>query len=525
MNEKNSTSKFDFRLAVVLIIYTILGLFLIKYYRYQINPDGISYISIAQKYLNGDFSNAINRYWAPLLSWLLMPFLYFGVEPLLAAKLLSLAIGLATITGLRVLSRRFEMTESIRLVILAAAVPVVLSVAFYCITPDLLLTCILLFYLAVIFGGGYGERKGAGIVCGVVGGAAYLSKSFAFPFFISHFFLMNALHFLRSETGEAKKNIVHNFLAGAIIFALISGVWIGLLTNKYGELTFGASGRMAVRGFTAPGAKGAPVLWQGFFEPSNESAISVWEDPSYLEMPPYNPFGSWSNLKHQLKVIAKNIGEMAGIFMDFSLLSIAIGLGYVLFWLRRFNIRAMRGEVLYPTVTIALYVGGYSMVLVRDRYLWVIFMLLMLMGGHVVGRLFESNFFTRARRAALLAILFLLFAVPASEKLRSQVNVKKYVYVLSEVLKNRISPDCNIASNTEWSMSLYLAYYLDCKYYGAQKKGISKIELKRQLERYGIDYYFVWGGAAGDFSFLSNYQDITGGRIGGLRIYGLKMRR
>ncbi len=129
MSGKSSTLKFDFRLALVLIIYLILGIFLIKYYRYQINPDGISYISIAQKYLNGDFTNAINGYWGPLISWLLMPFLYWGVEPLLAAKVLNLIIGLITIMALCGLSHRFPMSGSIRTVVLFSAIPVVLSFA------------------------------------------------------------------------------------------------------------------------------------------------------------------------------------------------------------------------------------------------------------------------------------------------------------------------------------------------------------------------------------------------------------
>ena len=96
---------------------------------------------------------------------------------------------------------------------------------------------------------------------------------------------------------------------------------------------------------------------------------------------------------------------------------------------------------------------------------------------------------------------------------------------MGKALKSRIEPNCKIASNTSWAGSLYLTYHLDCKYYGAQKKNISKIELKRQLEKYGIDYYLVWGGAGGDLRFLSNYEEITGGRIPGLRIYGLKKHR
>ena len=525
MMRKNPTLSLDSRLAIVLIIYTISGISLLEYYRYQINPDGISYISVAQKYLNCDFGNAVNGYWGPLLSWLLMPFLYFSSDALLAAKLLSLLIGLVTIMALRALSYRFEMTESIRTVILFSAIPIVLTFIFFYITPDLLLTCILLFYLAVIFSANYAGRINKGILCGTLGGVAYLSKSFSLPFFISHFLVMNIIHYFRSETIQTKKKVVHNFLAGAVVFALISGVWIDLISNKYGKLTFGASGKTTYRAAAAPDAQGSAVLWIGFLEPPNETAISAWEDPSYVKVPAAAAMDSRSFVKNQLKVVTRHIDKMSNIFMKFSPLSIAIGIAYVLFWMRGFNIKTIRPEVLYPVVTIALFVGGYSLVYVEARYLWLICLMLMLMGGYVLASLFQNNFFTKTRRTALLIIFFLSFAVPASLSLKDSANRGKAIYSLSKALKSRIPPNRKIASNASWGGSLYLSYHLDCKYYGAQKKNISKIELKRQLEKYGIDYYLLWGGAAPDLRFLSNYEEITGGRIPGLRIYGLKKPR
>lgn len=145
--------------------------------------------------------------------------------------------------------------------------------------------------------------------------------------------------------------------------------------------------------------------------------------------------------------------------------------------------------------------------------------------GDVLGRLFEHNFFTKTRRTVLLIIFFLSFAVPAYGGLKSYANRGKSVYNLSKVLENAIAPHSNIAANTNWPISLYLAYHLDCKYYGVQEKNITNTKLKRDLEKYGIDYYLVWGGAGGDLRFLSNYAEITGGRIPGLRIYGLKKPR
>ncbi|MHC4572433.1 MAG: hypothetical protein ACYS0C_10215, partial [Planctomycetota bacterium] len=73
MNRNSRENRPKNYLVVVLLIYLVAGISILKYYRYLVNPDGISYISIAQKYINGDFSNAVNGWWGPMLSWLLVP--------------------------------------------------------------------------------------------------------------------------------------------------------------------------------------------------------------------------------------------------------------------------------------------------------------------------------------------------------------------------------------------------------------------------------------------------------------------
>jgi hypothetical protein len=512
-------------LVLVLFIYLAAGVLIIKNYRYEINPDGISYISIAQKYVSGDFSNAINGFWGPMISWLLAPLLAVGTEPLFAAKILNLLIGVAAIIALLVLSYRFEMSGSIRTVILFCAVPVILSFAFSDITPDLVLMFLLLVYLGIIFKQDYAASTKYGVLCGFWGGLSYLTKSYAFPFFISHFLIMNIIHCLRGETKEVKKKVVRNFLAGIAVFVLISGVWIGLISNKYEEFTFGTSGKIAQGSVVSAGFQGLGVYWQGFLEPPNKTAISVWEDPSYLKSLPREKVGRWDFVKNQVKITTGLIGEVGKVFMDFSVLSIAVGVAYVLFWLRRFNkaiIQVMPPEVLYPIVMIAIYAGGYSLVVVRARYLWVLCLVLMLMGGYVLNRLFENEFFTKTRRAVLLVIFFLSFAVPALKELEAYANRGKGIYGLSEVLKSRIGQNQKIASNTNWPSMLYLAYHLNCKYYGVPKENTTRAELNSDLGKYGIDYFFAWGGTAGDYRLLSNYKEITGGGIPGLQIYDLK---
>jgi 4-amino-4-deoxy-L-arabinose transferase-like glycosyltransferase len=407
---------------------------------------------------------------------------------------------------------------------LFSAVPVVWSFAFHFITPDLLLACMVLFYLVMISDRNYPQRLSKGILCGILGGLGYLTKSFVFPFFICHFFLMNVFYYFRIESKEDKHKVVHNFLAGAVAFALISGIWIGLISSKYGKLTYGTAGRANLAWQAAPDAKGTPVHWQGFVEPPNETAICAAEDPSYLGTPPYNPFGSWANFRHQMKLFAGNMKEIGNIFMRFSFLSLPIVVAYVLFWLRKFSLKTISVELFCPILTIILMVGAFSNLLVRERYLWVVNLLLILMGGYVLARVFENSFFAKMR-VAILIVFFLSFVVPASLALKERANTGKEIYSLSRILKDDIKPGGNIASKSGWPVVLYLCYHLDCKFYGLAKKDVTEAELKEDLKEYKIDYYFVWGGAAGDHNFLTDYVELTGGRFSIFRVFGLKKPR
>ena len=131
-------------LVIVLIVYSVL--ILTSYHYERLTGDTTLYISIAEKYISGDFSNAINGYWGPLLSWLLIPFLSLGATHVFAINALNLIFGVLTMTGVWRLSYRFEIDEKIRAVILLPLVPILLFISL--IQPmDFLLLCVLVFYL------------------------------------------------------------------------------------------------------------------------------------------------------------------------------------------------------------------------------------------------------------------------------------------------------------------------------------------------------------------------------------------
>ena len=510
-------------LVLVLIIYLAAGILLLKYYRYQINPDGICYISIAQKYLAGNFYDAVNGQWGPLFSWLLMPFLFLKVEPLLATKILNLIIGLLIIIVMSRLAHQFSLSVWTRRVILLSLIPIVFSFSVSIITPDLLLTWLLLVYFRITFQPNYPGTIKQGALCGLWGGIAYLAKAYAFPFFISHFLLMNILHYFRHDSRKEKNKILINCFCGFVVFGIISGAWIAVISAKYHRLTFSNVPRMAII-IKSPGYQ-HPT---GFVSPPNPTAITINEDSSLflnVSVQSWSPFDSLDAFKHYVKTTMKQALRILRNFELFSRLSIVILLTFFLFLLQRPRKMLTQCEAVYPFVTLLLYCAGYSLTHVLDRYLWVTYFLLLLMGGYTVDKLFQNNFFTKIRKTALYVFFVVSFAfMPIASKLPAWVNKGQSIYLLSQKFKNHIRPGDRIASNTERIRTMYLAYHLDARYYGPARPNISEQDLENELRKFNIRHYLVWGELVENKLSLSGYEQVDADGIIEPKLYSLVTR-
>lgn len=523
---KSRIIKLDWFLILILIIYIFVGLSLLSYYQYQINPDGISYITITNEYLTGNFFGAVNAYSGPLISWFLTPFLLFNQSPayaLLSTKILSLIVGFFTIIGVRQLSYIFELGKIIRSTILLCSIPIILYFALTVITPDLLVVCFLVYYFTIIFNPKYSNKLYNGVLCGVLGALAFFAKSFIFPFFIVHFIIMNVLHYYESpEPKKRNKKVSKNLIIGFLTFLVISGVWVGLISSKEGKLTFGTSGEYNYE-LVGPQSNGFPQYSQGLSAPGNTQKLESW-----------SPFSSWSNFKYQLKLIKNNSISTLYIFQYFSFLSVLILLFFLLLFigsLNRINSskhQNLRVNVWYPLVTLLIYSGGYLPVLVEERYIWPVYILLLLMGGYLLNVLFKMKLFDRLNnfwnlkignvlKAVLLLIFVYSFIIMPINSLNSDLNTGKDVYSLSNTLKNNYDIHGNIATNSNLTETQYLSFYLNTTCYGQTQENITDSELQPQLDGYNINYYLIWGNSAAHT--LVGYNEITSGKLENLTIY------
>lgn len=502
---------------IVLIFYLSLGVFLLKYFQYQINPDGLGYIARSEAYLAGNFNNAINSYWGPLISWLLIPFLIFGksqVYELLSTKILSLLVGLVTLVGVRFLLNRFEMNDNIKIVILLSLVPIILYFAYSVITPDLLVVCALIYYLYYIFDPNYYQKKSNALLCGIIGSIAYFGKSFALPFFLLHFIIFNFYHYL-SNKNEQKK-IFRNLVLGLLVFFLISGIWITIISEKEEKLTFGTSGGINYA-LVGPDSQGYPADYKGF--QADTSSLESW-----------SPFDSWSNFKHQIKIIWNNFKKELASYQNFSYFSIIIILFFIILCFKPLKYLIIDRDILYPLTTLIILSSLYIPIVVEERYLWLSYVLLLLMSGVLINKLWKTETLSKVAKLTLLVIVSLSFVyMPITYTIDnfnhvtgSEIQYDKEIYDLSLVLKNKYNISGNLASNDNNNEMYYISFYLKTKYFGKAKKNITDEELKKDLNELQIDYYFVWGSSTANRLLLSKYDEITHGEIKGLKIYSIK---
>ena len=112
-------------LACILLGYLLLCGAMLPWFLHRVAPDAASYLTIARKYRASEFSDAINGYWSPLLSWLVAPLLCLGAPMDVTGKCLEVAIGAGALSAVWWLGKRLEPPEAVRVWTTLAVVPAV----------------------------------------------------------------------------------------------------------------------------------------------------------------------------------------------------------------------------------------------------------------------------------------------------------------------------------------------------------------------------------------------------------------
>ncbi len=184
-------------------------------------------------------------------------------------------------------------------------------------------------------------------------------------------------------------------ISTAVGLAIIVGSWAGVLTAKYGHLTFTNAGR-ANHANVSPDNFGHDPLWHPPLT------------PDYIMEPvmatPWSPFASVRNFWHQMRLILHNSSNCIGLIPGwFALFFLALG------W-RLFRYSAAAESQTQVTwwvaLTVAIYCSGYLIVNLETRYVVPVLAPLLCLGAGVMIREVIREQFVRSQDQDLEAQRF-----------------------------------------------------------------------------------------------------------------------
>jgi hypothetical protein len=489
---------------VLLAAYLVLWALLLPYYRFRLYADTCSYLDLARHYLEGNLPQAINGYWAPLISWLLVPFLRAGLDPLLSFKVLTMLSGVLAFFGAGRLLRFCRVMPLVRVFTLAALVPLLAWFALQVNTPDLLSAALLLFYLAEVqrlFDPGladspelpFANRKSLrqSLLVGALAGGAYLAKNYNFFFVLVHLAGLLFFHLKNKALAESPRTLLPRVSLAVLVFLLIAGCWMLPISQKYGRFTPGTAGRFNVN-LVGPASPGFPYLYQGLLPPPHARASHSWEDPGLYHQPCWQPWASGADLAFELSLLTRNAAKyLSWVWHYHPLVLIIVPLALWFFGQPGKDEKRALGASLWAFF---LYPLGYWLVYLEERHIWISILLAFILTAQVLSLLLRQ---ARPWRQWLLlsVVAFALVNQPVRDLYDHRFVNQRQFHTQAQALQARLPlAGKNLATQDgNWHEGLFLSFFTRSRFYGQLPAATSDSTLYQNLKKHRIDYYLVWG--------------------------------
>lgn len=429
---------------------------------------------IAGYYADGNFELAVNGYWGPLLSWLMVPLIKAGVGMLVAARVVMVvSAGLFILAAERFLSE-FEISGQPRrfgMVLFACAAAVWGAQN---ITPDLLLAGVALSAIAETDRAFQSKRVSRGFLAGVIWGAAFYAKAVVLPWavlVIGNFVLIR--WFQRNSS-------IRMAALTTVGLLLVAAPWIFMLSAKEGGFTFSTSSQ-AAHALAGPTNvdRYHPAL-NRLHEP-RDGRVTSWENPVELRYATWSPLDSRDNLLHQVNVAGSNLLKILFIITSLFPVWPLVVWGWVR--LKTFEGMASALRVAGPLGVLCLMYVPFYLTANEQRYFYVAVPILWVAmncsspaggGNHRAGRVHAyllNGSFALVLLAMIVSSLAYQFPARTAGKEAREIAVwLNELEVSGPVVGSAIRPGGRTG--------LYLAWYLDQPWLGDGRNS----ELSKLLE-------------------------------------------
>lgn len=239
-----------FAVSVSLIVITAY------HERYALGSDGISYISIAEQYVRGELATAVNGYWSPAVSWILVPFIKLGIDAQLAFVAIN---GLSAVIALVVgsgLVWRYSRANIIVTLLFMLGTTLLAVNSMGELFPDMMVVAWSTIFIAAMMISDFFSKKGGlktealcALTIGLIGAIGYLTKLYLAPFFVGVVVLWTVAKLFAYTSGPLRKRLrsplflveARLLIMTGAFFVIFCAPWIVALSAKYNYPTFGSS--------------------------------------------------------------------------------------------------------------------------------------------------------------------------------------------------------------------------------------------------------------------------------------------
>lgn len=463
------------RLPFSLALFCILFVVTWPLYKYVSDLDAIGYMEVAHHYLKGEWKLAVNGFWNPLHSWLVLPLLKLGLNDWAAFKISNLLFSLGSLWALFSLLNKFSLQEWLKTAIQFASVILLLHYCYFELAADALLVFLLLVYFNLIKQNDFFESIPKNLLAGFIGALLYLAKSYGFPFFIFHFIVIHL--FLNNNRANAIKQLA----AGFFVFFLFTFPWLAALHWKYGEWMIAFGKFNAHWNFT-----GEPLPGPVIQPPPHEGSSSVWEDPWHVRKDNLSSVPFMTVALHQVRVILFNFQQWLKSIHDLSFLAPAI-----LFITGFMYFKYKTKEWMYLLIGMLALPSGYLLLHIETRFIWATSFMFFIAGVLLMQQLVTKSTIKKWQRLLVWLFFFGSFLLEPINQLKDQMFHHKSIFDTAEQMKMQ-KIEGRFTSNERIDECMVFAYITKNPFYTISKPSYYTNDLIAELKKYMVKYYFFY---------------------------------
>lgn len=483
-----------------LLLYGVVVAYTFPQYIMHLNPDGVSYMTLVQHYRRGLMDAAINTYWSPLYTWLMIPLRNNKLTTPEAAQVVLVLAG----GGIYYLGWKFLRHWGVRGFLLVGAMLTtgyaVLAMVYDALTPDPISALWSLWIFWLLFhpkyGRGYGRAAGAGVLAGV----AYLTKAFHLPYFLLVFTVWHLFLAWRARKGDTGSEISVRgaLLRGGLTVLLLlfmAAPWVALISQKAGHFTISTAGQYNSK-LLVYWNFSHPHLEAGLVAPPFEQSTSAWDEitqyPQLLETKPLST-RQWLE-RYSQRVLLLSWKRIVFFLEDWRIKWLVLVV-LPLLWVVAGQRRRLNQRHLLLLAAL-LYAGSYSLILLEERYIWWVILLLIWLVFYAWGKLAKALTLPPITGAAMLGLGVIVLSMQVSIRPRVLLN-NRYTLNWEEeavhVWLERYGPEMKtrrVASEPgSWHEVQQIVFRQEGQYYGTVFPDTAGTPIIEQLRAHDIEVF------------------------------------